>query len=58
MLEDMGPTARRVFGGAHPFAVAIGHHLRDAQATLHAAATSIGRKQYALNPLTATAPKS
>ena len=37
ILEDVVRTARRVFGGAHPFAGAIEHHLRDAQATLHAA---------------------
>ena len=36
MLEDLGPIARRVLGGAHPFVVAIAHHLLDAQATLRA----------------------
>ena len=35
-LEEIQPIARRVLGGAHPFAVAIGHHLLDAQATLRA----------------------
>ena len=30
-LEEIGPTARRVFGGAHPGTVAIERHLRLAR---------------------------
>ena len=35
-LEDTAPTARRVFGGAHPLTTAIETSLRDARAVLRA----------------------
>ena len=36
VLEELVPTARRVLGGAHPFAVKIQTGLRKARAALHA----------------------
>ena len=38
-LEEMEPTARRVFGGAHPITIGIEHALRDARAALRARET-------------------
>ena len=38
-LEDAERIARRVFGGAHPVARAIGYDLREARATLRARET-------------------
>ena len=38
-LEDAAPVARRVFGGAHPFAAAIEGALRDAREALAARET-------------------
>ncbi len=35
-LEETERIARRVFGGAHPFAVDFGRNLRDARAALRA----------------------
>jgi len=35
-LEEIERTARRVFGGAHPFTASIGLDLQNAQATLRA----------------------
>ena len=35
-LEDLERTARRVLGGAHPVAVTIVRHLRDARGALYA----------------------
>ena len=35
-LEEIEPTARRVFGGAHPLVVNIGRNLEHARATLRA----------------------
>ena len=39
VLGDLEPTARRVFGGAHPLAYAIECALRDARAALRARET-------------------
>ena len=39
MLKDLAPTARRVLGGAHPTAVCIECHLRQARAALRARET-------------------
>ena len=36
-LEDTERIARRVFGGAHPIAAGIEHHLQNARAALQAA---------------------
>ena len=36
-LEDTERIARRVFGGAHPIAAGIEHHLQNARAALRAA---------------------
>ena len=33
-LEDVERTARRIFGGAHPFTTTIGRDLRGARAAL------------------------
>ena len=33
-LEELAPTARQVFGGAHPLTTAFENSLRDARATL------------------------
>ena len=41
-LEETERTARRVLGGAHPLAARIEHHLRKAQAVLHAREASTG----------------
>ena len=38
-LEEIEPTARRVFGGAHPLSSAIERDLRDARAVLRARET-------------------
>ena len=38
-LEETERTTRRVFGGTHPLAAAIGRHLRNARAVLHARET-------------------
>ena len=38
-LEDAGPIARRVLGGAHPLAAGIEAELRCAQAALEARET-------------------
>ena len=35
-LEDTERTARRVFGGTHPIAAGIAHHLRGSRAALRA----------------------
>ena len=35
-FEEIGPTARRVLGGAHPDTRGIEDELRDARAALHA----------------------
>ena len=40
-LEEIEPTARRVFGGAHPLAANIGVTLREARAALRARETSV-----------------
>ena len=39
-LEEIGPIARRVLGGAHPMTKAIDYQLRDARAALRAHETS------------------
>ena len=39
-LEEMERTARRVFGGAHPIAVGIGHALERSREALRARETS------------------
>ena len=36
-LEDLAPTARRVYGGGHPLASAIEHELQDTRAALRGA---------------------
>ena len=36
-LEDMAPTARRVYGGGHPLASAIDDELQDTRAALRGA---------------------
>ena len=41
-LEEIEPIARRVFGGAHPTAVAIADSLRRAQAVLRTRETPSG----------------
>ena len=41
-LEETVPTARRVFGGAHPDTTAIEAALRDARAALRARETLSG----------------
>ena len=38
-LEDAERIARRVFGGAHPFAADFGHHLQKSRAALSARET-------------------
>ena len=38
-LEDMKPTARRVFGGAHPLPIGIERALLEARAALRARET-------------------
>ena len=38
-LEEIEPTARRVFGGAHPLSSAIEGDLRDARTVLRARET-------------------
>ena len=38
-LEEIERTARRVFGGAHPFTVDVEYALRDARAALRARET-------------------
>jgi hypothetical protein len=38
-FEDLAPTARRVFGGAHPTVVQVGISLQTARATLRASET-------------------
>jgi hypothetical protein len=34
-LEDAERTARRVFGGAHPFVEQVEHFLRESRGLLH-----------------------
>ena len=39
-LEEIEPSARRTFGGTHPHALTIEHHLRESRAALRAHDTS------------------
>ena len=40
-LEDIEPTARRVFGGAHPLTSAMEQHLQNTRAALRALEVTI-----------------
>ena len=46
-LEEIGPTARRVLGGAHPLTEAIEHQLRNAR-DVGTALRDLGEAQAAL----------